>query len=173
MHKLVVMGVSGSGKSTLAAGVALALDGPAIEGDEYHLPASQDKMRRGIALQDSDREPWLDRLGELMAQHAGTVVLTCSALKRSYRDRLRARVPGLLFVYVEIDEATAAERVRQRAGHFFPAGLVASQFQALEPPTGEAGVLAVAAKLPPQAQLDVVLQWLAARGADLDQPLSA
>jgi gluconokinase len=162
MHKLVAMGVSGSGKSTLAAAVARALGCEAIEGDEHHLPASQEKMRRGIALQDSDREPWLDHLGELMAARAGTVVLTCSALKRSYRERLRARVPGLLFVYVEIDEAVAAERVRQRAGHFFPADLVASQFQALEPPTGEPGVLAVAATLPPQAQLDAVLQWLAA-----------
>ncbi len=160
MHKLVVMGVSGSGKSTLAAGIAQALDAECIEGDEYHPPSNRQKMRRGIALEDSDREPWLDRLGELMAGHAGSVVLTCSALKRSYRGRLRAKAPGLLFVFVEIDEATAAERVRKRAGHYFPAGLVASQFQVLEPPHGEPGLLVVAAALTQQAQIDAVLHWL-------------
>ena len=160
MHKIVVMGVSGSGKSTLAAGIAQALDARSIEGDEHHPPASREKMRRGIALEDSDREPWLDRLGELMAGRATSVVLTCSALKRSYRERLRAKVPGLLFVFVEIDEATAAERVRTRAGHYFPAGLVASQFQVLEPPHGEPGVLVVAATLAQQAQIDAVRNWL-------------
>jgi len=162
VHKIVVMGVSGSGKSTLARAVAQALGALAIEGDEHHLPANREKMRRGEALQDSDREPWLHRLGELMAAHAGPVVLTCSALKHSYRERLRTRVPGLLFVFVEIDEATAAERVRSRADHYFPAGLVASQFQALEPPHGEPGVLAVSAALTPQVQCDAVLQWLGA-----------
>jgi gluconokinase len=162
MHKLAVMGVSGSGKSTLATAVARALGALSIEGDDHHPPANQDKMQRGIALQDSDREPWLDRLGDLVAAHVGSVVLTCSALKLSYRERLRAKVPGLLFVYVEIDEATAAERVRSRPGHFFPAGLVASQFQALEPPQSEPGVLVVAAALPPAVQLDAVLRWSAA-----------
>jgi gluconokinase len=166
MRKLVVMGVSGSGKSTLAAGIAQALDAQPIEGDEHHPPASREKMRRGIALQDSDREPWLDRLGELMAGHAASVVLTCSALKRSYRERLRAKVPGLLFVFIEIDEATAAERVRTRAGHYFPAGLVASQFRALELPHGEPGLLVVAAALTQQAQIDAVLHWLGGKGSD-------
>jgi gluconokinase len=160
LHKIVVMGVSGSGKSTLAAGIAQALDARSIEGDEHHPPASREKMRRGIALEDSDREPWLDRLGELMAGQTTSVVLTCSALKRSYRERLRAKVPGLLFVFVEIDEATAAERVRARAGHYFPAGLVASQFQVLEAPHGEPGVLVVAATLAHEAQIDAVRNWL-------------
>jgi gluconokinase len=152
--------VSGSGKSTLAAAIAQALDAQSIEGDEHHLPASREKMRRGIALEDCDREPWLDRLGELMSGQAASVILTCSALKRSYRERLRAKVPGLLFVYVEIDEATAAERVLARAGHYFPAGLVASQFQVLEPPHGEPGLLAVAAAMTQRAQIDAVLRWL-------------
>ena len=164
MHKLIVMGVAGCGKSTLGAGIALALGCPSIEGDDFHLPESQAKMRQGIALQDSDREPWLDRLGSLMAEQGGATVATCSALKRRYRERLRARVPGLLFVFVDIDEADAAHRVGSRPGHFFPASLVASQFAALESPAGEPGVLRVDAALAPQAQFDAVIRWLASSG---------
>ena len=161
MHKLIVMGVSGCGKSTLGAGVALALGSPLIEGDDFHLPESQAKMREGIALQDGDREPWLDRVGQLIAEQPGPAVATCSALKRRYRQRLRAKVPGLRFVFVDIAEADAARRVGSRPGHLFPASLVASQFAALESPVGEPGVLRVDAALPPQAQLDAVIAWLA------------
>ena len=160
-HKLIVMGVSGCGKSTLAAGIALALGCPLIEGDELHLPESQTRMRRGIALQDSDREPWLDRVGDVVAEQGGAAVATCSALKRAYRDRLRAKVPGLRFVFVDIAEADATRRVSQRPGHLFPASLVASQFADLESPVGEPGVLRVDAALAPQAQLDAVVAWLA------------
>jgi gluconokinase len=161
MHKLIVMGASGCGKSTLAAGVALALGCPLIEGDDFHLPESRAKMRQGVALQDSDREPWLDRLGLLMADPSGATVATCSALKRRYRDRLRAQAPGLRLVFIDISEADAAHRVRSRPGHLFPASLVASQFAALESPVGEPGVLRVDAALALQAQLDVVIRWLA------------
>jgi gluconokinase len=160
MHKLIVMGVAGCGKSTLGAGIATALDCPLIEGDDHHLPESKAKMRKGIALQDSDREPWLDRLGELMSEYSGDVVLTCSALKRRYRDRLRARVPALKFVFIDIDEAQASERVRSRSGHFFAGSLVASQFEALESPVGEPRVLSVPASQPLQAQVDAVTHWL-------------
>jgi len=171
--KVVVMGVAGSGKSTLAAGLALALAVPLIEGDEHHLPASQAKMRQGIALQDSDREPWLDRLGDTLLACPGAGVLTCSALKLRYRERLRAHVPGLSFVFIEVDAAEAARRVAARAGHLFPAALVASQFEALEPPHGEAGVLTVPASLRPQAQLDTALHWLAAQAPRRRDALSA
>jgi gluconokinase len=160
-HKLIVMGVSGCGKSTLAAGVALALGCPLIEGDDLHLPESLARMRQGIALQDSDREPWLDRVGDALAEQGGTAVATCSALKRAYRERLRAKVPGLCFVFVDIAEADAKRRVGLRPGHLFPASLVASQFAALESPVGEPGVLRVDAALAPQAQLDAVAGWLA------------
>ena len=160
-HKVIVMGVSGCGKSTLAAGVALALDCPLIEGDELHLPESQARMRQGIALEDGDREPWLDRVGDVLATQRSSAVATCSALKRRYRERLRAKVPGLRFVFVDIAEADATRRVSSRPGHLFPASLVASQFAALESPVGEPGVLRVDAALGPQAQLDAVLGWLA------------
>ncbi|MDB5859894.1 MAG: hypothetical protein JWQ76_3583 [Ramlibacter sp.] len=165
MHKIVVMGVAGCGKSTLGARIASALACPLIEGDDYHLQASQEKMRDGIPLDDSDRFPWLDRLGQMLAWRAGDAVLTCSALKREYRDRLRAAVPGLRFVYVEIDVVTAVQRVGARSGHLFPTSLVTSQFATLELPIGEAGVVPVAAELPASAQLDAVLEWLAATPA--------
>jgi gluconokinase len=160
MSRLVVMGVSGCGKSTLAAAIARALGAELIEGDQHHLPASKEKMRRGIALEDSDREPWLDQLGALMARQEGPAVLTCSALKRAYRQRLRRAVPALRFVYVEIGEAAAMQRVRDRPGHFFPASLVADQVRALESPVGEAGVLAVDGERSTEAQLDAVRAWL-------------
>ena len=162
-HKFVVMGVAGCDKSTLAAGIALALGAEMIEGDEHHLPASRDKMRRGIAQQDKDRVPWLDHLGTMLAAISGAAVLTCSALKLCYRERLRAKVPGLRFVFIEIDEVEAARRVASRIGHVFPAALVASQFETLEPPRGEAGVLTVDAALPSDAQLDATLRWLGAQ----------
>lgn len=132
-----------------------------VEGDDFHLPSSQEKMRSGIALDDADREPWLARLGTLMASHDGGLVLSCSALKRKYRDRLRSFVPGLRFVYVEIDVHTAAKRVESRSGHLFPKSLVTSQFAALESPIGEGGVFKVSALLSPESQIEAVAQWLA------------
>jgi gluconokinase len=161
VKKLVVMGVAGCGKSTLAAHLARSLACPMFEGDDFHLAHSQDKMRDGIPLTDDDREPWLDRLGQLMAWRAGDVVLTCSALKRGYRERLRSCVPGLRFVFIDIDVAAAADRVGSRSGHLFPKSLVTSQFAALEPPLGEPGVMRVCAHAPPEQQIDAVLQWLA------------
>jgi gluconokinase len=161
VRKLVVMGVAGSGKSALGARLAQALGCDLLEGDDFHLDESQDKMRNGIALTDSDREPWLARLGQLMASRSGDVVLSCSALKRRYRDRLRWLVPGLGFVYIAIDVATAAQRVGSRSGHLFPKRLVTSQFAALESPVGEAGVFEVSALSPPAAQAQAVLGWLA------------
>lgn len=170
MSKLIVMGVSGCGKSTLAAGVARALGAKLIEGDQHHLPASKEKMRLGIALEDGDRKPWLDYLGALMARREGPVVLTCSALKRAYRQRLRNAVPSIRFVYIEIGEAVAMQRVRDRSGHFFPASLVADQFRTLESPLGEAGILTVDGQASIETQLDSVRTWLRVCAADALKP---
>lgn len=160
--KLVVMGVSGCGKSSLGAALAQALDSRLIEGDDYHPASNQDKMQRGIALTDADRWPWLEQIGAMVRDEtARGVVLTCSSLKRAYRDRLRALEPALQFVYVDITEEEARRRVGARQGHFFPAQLVADQFAALEPPLGEPGVIRVDALLSLQAQRDAVLQQLA------------
>jgi len=159
-HKLLVMGVSGCGKSSTATALARALGALMIEGDDYHLPQSQEKMRRGIALNDADRDPWLDRLGALVAESAGHVVFTCSALKRRYRDRLRAAEPTLEIVYIDITPEAARARVAARTAHWFPASLVDTQFATLEPPVGEPGVLHVDAKWTIAMQCEAVVRWL-------------
>ena len=158
--RILVMGVAGSGKSTLAAQLARELGIALIEGDDHHSPGNLDKMRRGIALEDADRMPWLDALGALLANRNGGAVLTCSALKRSYRDRLRQAVPDLSIVFLDIVLDAAHARVVERPAHLFPPSLVRSQFEALEPPLGETGVLRVDANRSPREQLCTVLIWL-------------
>ncbi len=159
MRSLVVMGVSGCGKSRIGADVAERLGLPLIEGDEFHSPAHRALMREGIPLTDAHRADWLDRLGAELALRPGGAVLTCSALKASYRDRLRAAAPGLCFAWLDLDLASATARVAQRPGHYFPAALVATQFDALEPPLGEPGALRVDALLPPQTASDRIARW--------------
>lgn len=154
------MGVAGCGKSTLAARLAQELGATLIEGDEHHPPANQEKMRNGVALQDSDRAPWLDQLGSLLAAAPCGVVLTCSALKRGYRERLRAAEAALRIVYLEITLAEAHCRVASRPGHYFPTGLVASQFAALEVPSDENDVLRVSATEPIGLQVRTILRWI-------------
>jgi len=161
-HKIVVMGVSGSGKSTLARALAVALEGVFIEGEEHHSAQSRDKMRRGIALCDRDREPWLNRLAELVDDMQETAVLSCSALRRRYRERLRARVAGLRFVFLDLTLSAAVVRVSGRLDHEFPATLVADQFATLESPVGEDGVLRLCASQDGACSLREVLQWLGA-----------
>ena len=142
------MGVAGCGKSSLGSALAQAEGLPLIEGDDHHSPTSREKMRQGIALTDADREGWLARLAALLAaadaQHG--VVLTCSALKRKYRDQLRS-AQQLGFVFLDLDYATALERVQTRPGHFFSPDLVANQFTTLEDPRQEPDVLTVSATM--------------------------
>lgn len=157
---LVIMGVSGCGKSSLAAALASALDWPLIEGDAFHSPQNVAKMRAGTPLADADRADWLATLGAELQRHPGGAVLTCSALKRAYRDRLRAALGGLRFVHLELTRDEALRRVAQRAGaHFFHPELVDSQFQTLESPAGEARVLGVDATLPLATLTRLVLNW--------------
>ena len=159
----VVMGVAGCGKSEVGQRIARALSLPLIEGDEFHPAANIDKMRQGLPLDDEDRAGWLAQLAQQLARHPGGVVLTCSALKRSYRDSLRAAVPGLRFVHLRLSQEDALRRVQGRRGHFYPPSLVASQFEALQDPAGEPGVLAVDARLPLDAVTARAVDWL--RGA--------
>ena len=161
MPHLVIMGVAGCGKSVLSSQLAQALSWRAVEGDDHHLESSQTKMRQGIPLDDADREPWLRALGHLLATSPEPVVLSCSSLKRSYRQMLRAQVPDLRFVYLRMDMQTTLERVGARTGHLFPRSLVASQFATLEPPEGEAGVLTLPGTLPTLEQIQAVQHWLA------------
>lgn len=159
MASLVVMGVSGCGKSHIAQRLAARLDRPLLEGDEFHGEANRSRMQRGIALTDADRADWLARLGDELAARPAGAVLTCSALRRSYRDRLRAAAPGLRFVWLDLDMAQALQRVAGRGGHFFPPALVANQFDTLEPPVGEAGVLRVDATAPPDVIVEQAMGW--------------
>ena len=161
---LVVMGVAGCGKSSVGAALAQAEGLPLIEGDDHHSPASREKMRQGIALTDADREGWLATLGQLLQAQPHGVVLTCSALKKVYRDRLRSACPGLRFVFLEIDRASAGQRVAARAGtHFFSTALVDSQFATLESPVGEAGVLRLDALLDLSTLQQQASAWIATK----------
>ena len=154
------MGVAGCGKSTVGAAVAAAEQLPLVEGDDFHSAGNRAKMAGGIPLTDADRAQWLVTLGQQLAGHPGGVVLTCSALKRSYRDQLRQAAPGLRFVFLEISRDAAQQRVSARGAHFFSATLVDSQFATLESPVGEPGVLRVDALEPPVTLQARVSTWL-------------
>lgn len=154
------MGVSGCGKSTLGRAVADALTLPMIEGDDFHPPANVAKMSAGTPLTDEDRAGWLDTLARQLAAHRQGAVLACSALKRSYRERLRAAVPGLRFVFMALTPEEAQRRVSARTEHMFPASLVANQFATLESPVGEAGVFTVDATGPMAHLVAEVCAWV-------------
>ena len=175
-HGVVVMGVSGSGKSTLAALLAQRIGCPLLEGDDYHAAASIAKMRAGQPLDDADRWPWLDRLGEAIGvaaageagsgatgtgAGAGIAVSACSALKRSYRDRLSAasHVP-LRFILLETRQEELTRRLVARAGHYMPASLLESQLAILEPPGADECALTLEATTAPDALCNLALAWL-------------
>ena len=160
--RVVVMGVAGCGKSAVGRLIAQQLALPLIEGDDFHPPGNVGKMQRGVPLTDDDRAGWLLTLGAELARHRNGAVLTCSALKSAYRDRLRQAAAPLNFIYLRITEEESLRRVGQRAGHFYPVNLVASQFAALQDPTGEAGVLALDAAAPADVLAQTAAQWLIA-----------
>ncbi|MDX3075077.1 gluconokinase [Streptomyces sp. NPDC088354] len=131
---VVVMGVSGSGKSTVGGLLAGRLGVPYAEADDFHPPANIAKMSAGHPLNDEDRAPWLDAIAAWITERGerGGVV-SCSALRRRYRDRLRRDTPGLFFLHLDGPEELIAGRLAARMQHFMPAGLLHSQFEALEP----------------------------------------
>jgi gluconokinase len=159
--RVVVMGVAGCGKSAVGRLVATQLGLPLIEGDDFHPPGNIAKMQQGIALTDEDRAGWLRQLGVELARHPEGVVLTCSALKAAYRNSLRSAAGGLKFVHLAISQAESLRRVGQRAGHFYPPSLVASQFEALQNPSAEPGVLTLAGDAPLESLAHSAVQWLA------------
>ena len=133
---IVVMGVSGSGKSTVADGLVQRLGWEFAEGDEFHPPENVEKMRAGHPLDDEDRWPWLRRLADWIGEQersGGSVVVTCSALKRSYRDLLRDGHSSVWFAHVTADGALLRERLEHRRGHYMPASMLDSQLATLEP----------------------------------------
>lgn len=150
-HIVIVMGVSGSGKSTVAGMLATRLGWDLIEGDDLHPPANVAKMASGHALTDDDREPWLREIAQRISAEVSaghSALITCSALKRSYRDMLREGVIGhpeavLTFLYLHGSRAELERRLTARVGHFMPAGLLDSQLATLEEPVGEPDALTV------------------------------
>ena len=131
---IVVMGVSGSGKSTVGAALAQRLRVPFADADDFHPEANVAKMSAGHALNDEDRYPWLDAIGDWLANHCREGgVMSCSALKRKYRDQLHKHCPQVLFLHLSGSPEVIGRRQASRPGHFMPASLLASQFDTLEP----------------------------------------
>jgi len=157
---VVVMGVAGCGKSVVGAELARRLALPLIEGDDFHPPRNIEKMRQGVPLDDDDRAEWLASLAQALRAHPAGAVLTCSALKRNYRDRLRAGAPALHFLHLSLTPHQALERVAARTDHFYPPSLVASQFEALEDPTSEPRVRAVDATQHVDRLVEEAVAWL-------------
>lgn len=130
---LVVLGVSGAGKTVVGTALAERLDLPFRDGDDLHTDQARAKMSAGEALDDEDRWPWLERVGEWLADQADGGVVACSALKRSYRDLIRTHCPTAYFVHLHGDEALLTERQQRRKGHFMPSSLMGSQLATLQP----------------------------------------
>lgn len=127
------MGVSGSGKSTVGVALAQRLGVPFVDADDLHPPANIAKMAAGEPLDDDDRRPWLDKVGEWLCDHRNGGVTSCSALKRAYRDQLRAHCPSVKFLHLSGSPELIRDRVAARTGHFMPAALLRSQFETLQP----------------------------------------
>ncbi|MGC5221643.1 gluconokinase [Micromonospora sp. DT81.3] len=143
IRRIVVMGVAGCGKSTVGAALAAAMGLRFLDGDTLHSPSNVAKMASGIPLDDDDRRPWLDAVGAVLAR-AGEpgMVVACSALRRAYRDRLRAAAPDLVCVHLDGSPQLLEDRLRARPGHFMAAGMLASQLATLERlENDEAGVV--------------------------------
>jgi len=161
---VIVMGVSGCGKSTLGALLADALGCPFLEGDDFHSADAVEKMRGGRALTDEDRWPWLDRLGQAAAATMaanGAVVLACSALRRSYRDRLRVGIGApVRFILLENSRDLLLARLGNRPGHYMPACLLDSQLATLERPLPDEGAMILISDTPAEALRDIALDWL-------------
>ena len=168
---IVVLGVSGSGKSTVAATLVDRLGWEFAEGDDFHPPANVAKMRAGHPLDDDDRWPWLRSLAAWIGAHekAGrNVVVTCSALKRSYRDLLRDGHPSVWFAHVTVAPELLRERIEHRTGHYMPASLLDSQLATLEPlADDEPGARISGAESPPSVVDEVLAALDAERGLHL------
>jgi len=159
----VVMGVSGAGKSEIGARLAAALGVPYLEGDSFHPQENVAKMSAGIALTDDDRAGWLQTLrGEISAarERKEGLVLSCSSLKRRYRDLLRSGDPELRFVHLHGDRAILEQRMRTRPGHYMPASLLDSQLRDLEPLQADEAGLRLDLAQSPEQLVNMILQTL-------------
>jgi len=149
---ILLMGVSGCGKTTIGRWLAARLGVPFLDADDLHSPANIARMRAGTPLTDADRRPWLDAVAIRLAEadDAGDgVVVACSALKRAYRDHLRAAAPGLRLVHLAGPAATIHRRLEARSGHFMPAGMLESQLATLDPPAADERPIVIDIAPPP------------------------
>jgi carbohydrate kinase (thermoresistant glucokinase family) len=161
---IVVMGVSGAGKTTVAQALATRLKWPFVDGDSLHPKANIEKMKSGQPLDDADRVPWLAAIGAWLDARAKAdepCVVSCSALKRAYRQTLHGGRPQVEIVYLHGSQALIAQRLATRKGHFMPASLLASQFRDLEPPTPDEGALTVEIDQSVEAIVDEIINRLA------------
>ena len=129
---IIVMGVAGSGKSTVANMLAQRLGWPVAEGDEFHSRGNKAKMAAGTPLTDADRKPWLEAIRDWIDRTPGNAVVTCSALRRSYRDILRSARGRVRFLHLHSSPAVLGSRIGSRTGHFMPPGMLVSQLETLE-----------------------------------------
>jgi gluconokinase len=138
MVQYVIMGVSGCGKSSIGQALAVRIGATFIDGDDLHPASNVAKMARGEPLDDADRAPWLEAVALTLSRHHGDVIIGCSALRRRYRDWIRAgTVQPVLFIHLAGEHAVIAARMTTRSGHFMPPSLLDSQFAALEPPSDD------------------------------------
>lgn len=156
------MGVSGSGKTTLGLALAKQLGYQFHDADDFHPPANIAKMAAGFPLDDADREPWLARLAELLATGSPgrPIALACSALRLAYRDRLRRGYASLIFAHLSGDRQLIAQRLVSRQGHYMPAALLDSQFEALEPAAAHEKVLLLDCALSSEALVRMIKDYL-------------
>ncbi len=165
---VVVMGVSGSGKTTVGAALAQRLRVPFADADDFHPPENVAKMSAGVPLTDDDREPWLRTIAAWLDAHtAGGGVVSCSALKRSYRDLLREHATHAYFLHLHGDRDVIAARMAGRPGHFMPAALVDSQFATLEPLQADEHGTALDVSAPVDDLVEQSLQILAPKDGSL------
>lgn len=163
---VLIMGVCGTGKSSLAARLAKATGGALVEADDFHSTSNVALMASGRPLSDVDRWPWLDAIAEgaRAAGQTGPVVIACSALKRRYRDRLRARLGDFALIHMTGEPALIRGRLEARRDHFMPPALLDSQLAELEPPAPVEAHLTVDAALSPEAQDALVHAFLREQG---------
>lgn len=157
---IVVMGPSGCGKSTLARALARRCAWPFIEGDDHHPPQNIAKLEQGIPLSDEDRRPFLDSIGRAIRSTPRPVAVSCSALRRAHRERLRQYARKIMFVWIDVPADELRRRVQGRDGHFMPASLLDDQLATFEPPLQSECFIRVDGMLPTERQLRAVLRSL-------------